>query len=726
MKVWHFGSQTLGSITSLLAKPDTTVEAVLDDPGLNAAMRNNLNSLITFLIDNEEKFTHLLDMVLTDFVPQTDLPAKTTRNAVNVLSSGSCSTIMQNLRGNPIFIERINSFPESGFGQNPRCCGHYERIIESFARASNGEFLQSIPCLKTFIAHNMSNLGLRELFITLASDYPTYFALDQQYLNELAQAANSDNGFYILTAIDTVSSNKKLKNVLDQISKVDFIRSVLTIAKNENNRPLVVTTAFNLIKNIIKKIRDAGYSDAPIREFLNKESETYPFESIENDAILGAALQILHTKSDKILLRILSDGQPTFVCDGIFESIKSMNQAELTDFLQRTDFINRLTEQFPKTKTNIHLSLLTAYLRDRVEKQESWESFLQSQYEPREKVRKMDYGGSRPNDYSDSDTTTQPTSDNDMIPTLSSDDSDDDDDSSDDPDDELLFDKNSSDDDSDSDDEHKSPADFGNCMKLHKFGSRQEAPQFHESSSSSDDDGQPVQMVAAPVLNFDLIQGDKAASSSELKPADDLLLPEPLQSDDDQYDDKSLSDSEEDDEEDDMSRILKDITRPLQGSGQSQSYSEDEEEEKKLEKLENEPEQKPEEPKPEEPKVEERKVEEPKPEEQKPEEPKVEEQKVEEPKVEEKAEEQKVEEQKVEEEKIAEKPAEKPKAEEKAEEQKAEEPKVEEKAEEPKEEVKAEEQKVEQPVADKPDESAPKEEKPAVDNVDNSVEQKVE
>ncbi|EAY01861.1 hypothetical protein TVAG_003160 [Trichomonas vaginalis G3] len=572
MKVWHFGGPNLASITALVSKPETSVEAVLDDQALNAALRNNLQSLISFLIDNEEKFNHLLDMVLTDFVPQTDLPAKTTRCALTVLSSSTCTTIMQKLRGNPIFIDRMNSFPQSDYASHPRACGHFGRIVEAFAHYSSGDFLDSLPSLKSFFIHNMGNLGLRELFTNLATEYPTYFPFDQQYLNELTLAANSDNGFYILTALDTVTRNKK--QIFDQICKVEIEQNLFAITKNAQIRPLIASAAFKLID----RIAEAVPQSSPVLELVNKESETYSFDSIENDSVLASALLVLHTKSDKVLLRILSDGQPTFVCDGIFRSIRNMTDSELNDFLTRTDFINRMIEQFPKTKTNVHLSLLAEYLKDKIKDNEAFRNFIDTQYAPREQNRQMEYGGSRPHGGSDSaaESSTQSSSDNDD--SSDSDDSPNDlrfvSDSSDDDSDEedsLSDDYDSSSDDDDEDEKEKESVNMNNCAKLHKFLSRTEAPAPPESSSSSDEeDGAPVQMAAAPALNLQI---------ADLRTSDDILIPEPLHSDDDnQYEEGGLS---SDSNDADPADIINDITKPLKGSdGPSESDSEEEEEKK--------------------------------------------------------------------------------------------------------------------------------------------------
>lgn len=76
---WRYSGQTLSNITQLLSKPDTTVEMILDEPALSTALRNNLQALNAFFIDNPENNAHLIDLALTDIVPNTRLPAKTIR-----------------------------------------------------------------------------------------------------------------------------------------------------------------------------------------------------------------------------------------------------------------------------------------------------------------------------------------------------------------------------------------------------------------------------------------------------------------------------------------------------------------------------------------------------------------------------------------------------------------------------------------------------------------------
>ena len=199
---WFFSSSNLSSITQLLDNPNTTVEMVLDDESLISALRNSLQSLLNFLFDNNN-LTHLLDIVLTNY--DTKLPPKTIRNALQVFTTGSCQKIFTILQDNELFLNRINDFPDSEYVHFPKPCGHYGKIIEAFARFSSGKFLAKITTLKKLFIEHMSNLGIRECFVTLLNDFSSSAQIDTDFLIDLTKDPLPENAFFIVSAIDNAT-----------------------------------------------------------------------------------------------------------------------------------------------------------------------------------------------------------------------------------------------------------------------------------------------------------------------------------------------------------------------------------------------------------------------------------------------------------------------------------------------------------------------------------------
>ena len=555
---WYLGGPNLSSITELLDNPDTTVEMVLNDSALNAALRTGLDSLFSFFFDIEDHLTHLLNMVLTDYVPiSSAIPAKTTRMALQVLTMPNSNKLIEKLKNNSLFLQRIVDFPNSEYATNTRACGHYGRIIEAFARATYGEFLKNVPTLQDFLKKKMINLGLRELFTTLITDFPSSFGVSKDYFIEITTDPPENTMFYIISGIALAIPNKK--DFISYINNVQFVKNLFALAKKEQSTMCRVSIQACLL---IDKIIPSMQQDQELKALLAEESSNFDFTQDLSQTLLGAVLRILTTKEDKVLLKILEKGNSTFINDGIIRSFQLFTDEELQQFNERNNFCNRIMALFPQTKTNAHLSKLVKIFNKINSGNEEWNKFVTDVANPREEQRTSNYGGPRPQ--LESDASSDEDSDNlgnddgealfeesdssssaDL--SMSSDDDDDDDDdlstsgSDDDDDESFSSDYESSSDSDDSDDDaHKRP-----LNKLHKFGSIpiSNTKNHHHSMDEEEDIGQ-VQMVPAPPIPAHALENLEDFNNHQAKFDADMNFDSSSNSSGDSASDSSDSDEE--------------------------------------------------------------------------------------------------------------------------------------------------------------------------------------
>lgn len=487
---WRYSGQTLSNITQLLSKPDTTVEMILDEPALSTALRNNLQALNAFFIDNPENNAHLIDLALTDIVPNTRLPAKTIRCAVQVLTSSS--TIINK---NDLLYERLIDFPNTEYAQKQKCCAHYCQIIENIARFNSGQSLSRITTLRDFLMKRMSNVALCELFVVLATDHHDNWQVKDTTINEMISDPNSPDNFYYIRAIDNMTKTKQKVNrmLFRCICNLETVKRLIAIAKNDNLRPIICVEAFMLLERIINEMSP----NDELKNIIETEAASYNFALERPESVTAAALRVFITKDDSVILKIFAN-TGTYFRKGVIRSLTNMPQADLMAIFQRTDLVKLFMTEFPKSIHNSHLIPLGELINSNAAETEGWSDFYANTFKTRADKISCQFGGERP-------------------PSMMSDNEEDEDDSDgfavtqpacDDVDTEQLF--SSSDSSSDSDGED------GFIPKLPKNLSSSD-----DSDSDSDSDGDELRfkLKGDSALKSDSDDSDDVFGLSKPKPS---------------------------------------------------------------------------------------------------------------------------------------------------------------------------------------------------------------
>ena len=384
--MWGIQTNLVSSISALLQKENTPIETILDDNALNQAIRTNLPAMDNYLL-NPNNMNKLLDIALSNVEPRSKIPNKTTRTAVSILSTG-ISTLMGKLIKNEEYRQRIINFPKSEFNSNPKCCGHYYRIIESVARYSAGQFLAEIPDLRSYLINNMNCLGLRDLFLFLSNQYSDFEPEPETFV-ELSRSGNSkENGFYVLSAMRELLKIKE--KVIDDMRQVEVVENLFTITKNESLPPMTQIEAFYLIQKIADP--HALNQNEDILKLVQKENELYDFEKERPKNVLAAALKVFTTKNPKILLSIFSYESMTFLKDGIIRSFDAFSKEDLEQFINQNDLFNRIIDEYRNSKTNYQLTDLIQIIQTKqVSLTDEFKRFIEEEFYKRNEIRNSPY-----------------------------------------------------------------------------------------------------------------------------------------------------------------------------------------------------------------------------------------------------------------------------------------------------------------------------------------------
>lgn len=399
--MWGYGGPNLANITALTDNPETTVEQILDDSAITAAIRNGIPAIIRFLT-KPTNLNHLLDLALTDIVPDTKSPAKTTRNAVQVLTT-STSSLMNAIMKVPDYTAYISHFIETDYAKLPKPCGHYYRIIESLFRFTNGNIPDQnfVPKLKEFLIKNMSCMALRELFVALVTDWTKTFNADSNLFTEVAKASNGPNGFYSITALKAIANTKNSFQKL--MRNEDTIRAILDVAVNPEVRPIVSIEAFHLVEKLIENEDKSG----PIYEVTKEVSEKYDFSIERPAAVTAAALGVLNVLNEDLIEHIFEPSPLSYLSKGVLRSIGTFSRSpDFNDFVANTELLPKIYTAFgenaeEETKRNLSLryvlELCCIIGNSTVERDDMWTDFYKDSILPRLAAYNKPFGGNPPN-----------------------------------------------------------------------------------------------------------------------------------------------------------------------------------------------------------------------------------------------------------------------------------------------------------------------------------------
>lgn len=347
---WNFGGPSLSGITTALKSENCQLEDILSDSSLQQAIRNSLRELIDF-VTRDEIYNDLFDWVLTNKHRDNKLCQKLTRNALSIITANS-QQIQKAISKHNLFVQRIQSFidqdPNDESINDARIAGHFQRITEHFAIQTNGNLISQLKGLPAFLIHNMSILGLRELFVSLTTDYTEKFGLSNNDIEELSKETIKENGYFVVTAIKSILQQKP-ELIVQYFQYPIVVKNLLEAAINSRtDQPLATIELCQVLCTIVKSCTNL--------EELKILLDEYRSKFINNDTKINCstASTILLFKSfnaeffDHLFVKPVN----TFLNQSIIKILQTMPNEQRDTIFKNFDAPSKLVKNFTENSVN--------------------------------------------------------------------------------------------------------------------------------------------------------------------------------------------------------------------------------------------------------------------------------------------------------------------------------------------------------------------------------------
>ncbi|OHS98935.1 hypothetical protein TRFO_34697 [Tritrichomonas foetus] len=393
-KMYGWGASPFqNSIMKLLADPNAKLEAVLMDRLFNNTFRTENQTLINFLV-RDDNLSRMLDYILTDAMSKEPDARKILFLCLNVLTSES-EKFGEKLAESQIYISRLNNFKGTQYVKNPIYCGYYANLVESLAKVTNGEVLGSkMKYLGGFLIKNLHFLGLRQLFIRLVINFGVPFKVSSGMMKLMTDQLHDQKlsiyvAFTINDIIDLELDNCQLfqsPDVFDTIMK--------TAIENYTKTPILSST---LLKAAIKILKN---SDNIQKENILKYENLIDFNGPVNCATASLLTLFPHNVT-KFIDRFLLSELPTIFNEKVTSIINKMTIDELQQLSTSLHLSSLFSENFKNYKNgkiNGHFLSLARTFADKgicccEEHNDVWARFVNNKMAKQYRKTMMEYGG---------------------------------------------------------------------------------------------------------------------------------------------------------------------------------------------------------------------------------------------------------------------------------------------------------------------------------------------
>lgn len=350
---WNFGGPSLSGITTALKSEDCQLETILSDSSLQQAIRNSLRELIDF-ITKEQIFNDLFDWVLTNKHKDNKTCQKLTRNALLILTTNS-QQIQKAISNHQLFIQRIQSFidqkPDDEPVNDARIAGHFQRITELYAMQTNGTLISQLKGLPTFLIHNMSIIGFRELFISLTTDYTENFGLTNEDIEELSKETNTENGYFVATAIRSILQQKP-EEVIQYFQNPNVVKNLLEAAYNNKiNHPLITIELSRILFTIVKSSSNSNDLKALLDEYKDK----FIKEDMEINCSTAELILLFGSLNTSVFDHLFVKPVNTFLNQNIIKVLQDTPDEQKDILLKKFDAATKLLKSYCENTVNAQL-----------------------------------------------------------------------------------------------------------------------------------------------------------------------------------------------------------------------------------------------------------------------------------------------------------------------------------------------------------------------------------
>ena len=315
-------------IRVLLEQEGTTVANVLDDKGFAQALRFSDEKLCKFLSQPE----HIEEIFTIAFTDQRECVQRM-RQAVTALST-SAARLQNALVQQDKFWEILNGFPESEFASNPRSCGHFQRIIDCYVRFKTVDLCARVTTLRKFLVENMHCLSLRNLFVTLVSEFSEPFNVDLQLFRDVVAQMRNGNGYFLAGALLMIIQTDK-HDVTALFKSPELVGDLLEVAVNGGCSVMATSLTLKLLTLIMEQDDVPEEAVAKVKEY----GEKYAFDG--PPAVVVEAARLYRDKTLSLVDRLISNNN-TFLNEAIVAAFEKLSPEERNEFANQNGLCEKI------------------------------------------------------------------------------------------------------------------------------------------------------------------------------------------------------------------------------------------------------------------------------------------------------------------------------------------------------------------------------------------------
>jgi hypothetical protein len=381
---WHC---TETSVTRLLSEnPNVPVATLLADSDLQLTLRYEHPVLIDYIAEDDH-LSEILKWSLTREYASVDNSFRLARAAVGILSSPS-KALDERLLDKPIFVETLTNFQTSQSETDLQLCGHFQRIIETYVRYTNGGFLENFPDLCPYLIEHVDVVAFKVLLVRLLTDFDEAFA--EEDLDEialiLAECVRAPNGYFVVTAMRDIIKGRP--SLMPIFQNDEVLTALLTAAVEPSNVVQQSLYRAELFRVIDMIARSCPIAPALIRSFEPR----YTFDVSAIDCGTVSALRIFRNGLPLLLPRMFEEPSITVLNQLLLERLKELGVQQLRQIIDDLNLIDRLIQAWPKAVANGHLTVLACYLDSRTSvhprlQSAEWKTFVETNLAQRLKDR---------------------------------------------------------------------------------------------------------------------------------------------------------------------------------------------------------------------------------------------------------------------------------------------------------------------------------------------------
>lgn len=356
LMTWFFHSQTASAINNLLVSEDVTVTKVIEDAEFSQAVKSANPKLQEFL-QRDEIMDEFMDWVLTDKMKENPNYIRNSRQVMSAVTTMTRGMQERCFKQNTVIIARLSEFGNTEYIKVERICGYFARIVEHFTRLTSGSYLSHLPNLKSFLIEQMTSLGLRDLFITLSTEFESYFKVDIEDLKKLVeQITKPECGIFAAYAFHKVIERYAIMDLvlIESDIVVQLVETAMTLPFNS----LAACMAFQAALRLVEEHPSTAEKVAAL-------GEKFEFELRNNDCVTPFAA-MLFKKPCLCLLKTLFDVPArTFLNQALVHAFGSLSDSEKAAIVEEEKLVEAVISSYDdKHKVNGHITEIAKIMSD--------------------------------------------------------------------------------------------------------------------------------------------------------------------------------------------------------------------------------------------------------------------------------------------------------------------------------------------------------------------------